>query len=60
MGGGGGETPPPLILKKVIGFFWAREFNGAWMSLGVVYERHNYIYIDEYWRHSKLKNMDII
>ena len=40
--GGGGET---LILKMAIGFFGAREVNGAWITLGVVYERHNYIYI---------------
>ena len=39
----GGETP--LILKRAIRFFGAREFNVAWMTLGVVYERHNYIYI---------------
>ena len=47
----GGERPP-LILKRGIGFFGAREFNGAWMTLGVVYERHKYIYIYEYWRYS--------
>ena len=40
--GGRGET---LILKMAIGFFGAREVNGAWITLGVVYERHNYIYI---------------